>query len=84
MRNGKGHDALGRNAQDAQGREGAALAPLITASFTRCRRESAQAEAIARLEREVPVPQYRMSTLFTPDFRRGEVELLSDIWDSTP
>jgi anion-transporting ArsA/GET3 family ATPase len=55
----------------------AKLEPLVHASWTRLQRELVQAECIARLLREIPVPSFELPTLFTPEFRRKEVEALS-------
>jgi len=54
-----------------------ALAPLVQASQVRLGRERAQAECIARLTREVPVPLYELPSLFTQDFRRAEIDTLA-------
>lgn len=53
------------------------LAPLVRASWARLQREQVQAECMLRLHREIPVPAFELPTLFTPSFRRAEIETLS-------
>jgi anion-transporting ArsA/GET3 family ATPase len=53
------------------------LAGLVETSSTRAQREHAQAQHLARLQREMPVRCYELPMLFTPDFRRPEIETLS-------
>ena len=53
------------------------LTPLLRASFTRLLREQVQAQCMERLLSEIPVRSYELPTLFTPDFRRAEIETLS-------
>jgi anion-transporting ArsA/GET3 family ATPase len=47
------------------------------ASRARALRERAQAEHIARLVREIPVPHTFLPMLFSPDLRRPEIDTLS-------
>lgn len=71
------HDALAQ-LQTGLGQD-STLAPLVQASQARLGRERAQAECVARLAREVPVPLYELPSLFTPDFRRTEIDTLAEL-----
>lgn len=69
------HATLAKLAADATA--GTPLADLARASSSRAQREAVQTECLSRLKREIPVPCYELPALFTRDFRRAEVELLS-------
>lgn len=58
----------------------AEFAPLISASWTRVQREQMQAEAMERLAASLQLPRYELPALFSPDFRRAEIEQLSAVW----
>jgi anion-transporting ArsA/GET3 family ATPase len=53
------------------------LSLLVRASSTRLLREQIQAQCMERLREQIPVRSYELPTLFSPDFRRAEVEALS-------
>jgi len=55
-----------------------ALSPLVRASSTRLSREQVQAQCLERLLQEIPVRSYELPLLFSPDFRRAEIETLSN------
>lgn len=66
------HAKLGEASQE--------LSPLIGASWTRVQRERMQAEALERLASSLKLPRYELPMLFSPDFRRAEIEQLSSVW----
>src|SRR5262245_165783 len=56
--------------------------PLLGASWTRYLREQTQAECIERLLGAIPVLRYQLPQLFSPEFRRKELESLSHAFNS--
>jgi len=57
------------------------LAGLLRASWTRVQRERMQADAQERLSASLQLPRYELPALFSSDFRRPEIERLSQIWN---
>jgi anion-transporting ArsA/GET3 family ATPase len=56
------------------------LAGLLGASWSRVQRERMQADARERLAASLQLPRYELPALFSPDFRRAEIEQLSQVW----
>jgi anion-transporting ArsA/GET3 family ATPase len=57
------------------------LGAWARAAYSRALREQAQAEANARLAEAISLPRFELPMMFTPDFRRAEIERLADVWD---
>src|SRR5689334_10185024 len=75
------HAAAVEQLQPQAGQASAELAPLITASWPRVQRERLQAEALTRLAGAMTLPRFELPALFSPDFRRAELEQLSQVWE---
>ena len=58
----------------------AELAPVLTSSWTRVQRERMQAAALERLSGSLQLPRFDLPALFSPDFRRPEIDQLSQVW----
>ena len=56
---------------------GSPLTSLAVAARTRAARERIQEESLARIAKELPLPQSQLPHLFVPDFRRAAVESLA-------
>lgn len=54
---------------------------LLRAGHRRTLRERVQIEALARLERELPLRQYRLPHLIAPELKRRELQVLSETFD---
>jgi anion-transporting ArsA/GET3 family ATPase len=63
----------------ASSKASAELAALLTSSWTRVQRERMQADATERLRESLSLPRYELPALLSPDFRRAEIEQLSQI-----
>jgi len=59
---------------------GSPIASLAEAARIRAVRERVQADAMARLSAELPVPRTTLPYLFMPEFRRGAIDSLSHVF----
>lgn len=76
------HEVL-RKLRDAAP-EGSDVAETARASWSRAQREAVQADCLARLKRDIPVPCYELPVLLERDFRLEQVEQLSQVLDVEP
>lgn len=56
---------------------GSPLVSIAQAARARSMRERVQAQSLARLEKELPIPRTELPYLFVPEFRRASVEALA-------